>query len=128
EQGLLDLAVRLARHVPLYDGPPAVVGPALMPGFALAAAIPVDLLGPQILWLRLLSLGSVCALAWIAMAVVFEETENRTVALASGSLMLAGYSLVIGNPAAARPEPLMLLLALGGGLALRSLPGAAGGL
>jgi hypothetical protein len=35
--------------------------------------------------------------------------------------------LLAGNPAAARPEPLMLALALGGGLALRSMPGAAGG-
>ena len=128
ERGLLDLTTRMVRHAPLYDGPPAAGMPSLLPGFPLAAAIPVDLLGPNLLWLRLIALISIVALAIIIMAVVHEETENSTVAVASGSIMLAGYGLLVGNPAAARPEPLMLLLALGGGLALRSMPGAAGGL
>lgn len=128
ERGLLDLATRMARHLPLYDGPPDALAPALMPGFPLAAAIPVEFFGSHLLWLRIISLGCVLAVAIIAMAVVHEETENPTVALASGSILLAGYSLFAGNPAAARPEPLMLLLALGGGLALRSMPGAVGGM
>jgi hypothetical protein len=68
------------------------------------------------------------ALAVLALSVVREETENNTLATASAALVLAGYALMTGAPAAARPEPLMLVLALGGGLALRSMPGVAGGL
>ncbi|MGH7534241.1 MAG: hypothetical protein ACREMG_01510, partial [Gemmatimonadales bacterium] len=128
ERGLLELALRLVAHGPLYAAPSTVGAPGLLPGFPLVAAVLVDALGPNLLWLRLISLLSIAALAVLVMAVVQEETENRTLAVASGSIMLAGYALLAGNPAGARPEPLMLLLSLGGGLALRSMPGAAGGL
>ena len=128
ERGLLELALRLVAQGPLYAAPVTVDTPSLMPGFPLVAAVLVGTLGPNIMWLRLLSLLSVVALAVLAMVVVQEETENRTLAMASGSIMLAGYALLAGNPAGARPEPLMLLLSVGGGLALRSMPGVAGGL
>jgi hypothetical protein len=128
ERGLLELALRLSDPGPLYAAPSTVEAPSLLPGFPLVAAVLVNALGPNLLWLRLISLLSIVALALLAMAVVKEETENRTLAVASGSIMLAGYALLAGNPAGARPEPLMLLLSLGGGLALRSMPGVAGGL
>jgi hypothetical protein len=128
ERGLLELATRLAAHLPIYPGPGPVDMPALLPGFPLVASVLVDTLGAHLHWLRLISLLSIVALGVMVMSVVQEETENRTLALASGSIMLAGYCLLAGDPAAARPEPLMLALALGGGMALRSMPGAAGGL
>jgi hypothetical protein len=128
ERALLESAGRLAAHTPLYTGPAAPGSPALLPGFPLVAAVVADILGPDLLWLRLVSLLAIVALAVLAMAVVHEGTDNRTLAVAGGAIMLAGYALVAGNPAAARPEPLMLIVALGGGLALRSMPGAAGGL
>ena len=128
ERSLLELAMRLVAHGPLYAAPSAADAPSLLPGYPLMAAVLVGMLGPNIMWLRILSLLSVVALAVLAMVVVQEETENRTLAIASGSIMLVGYALLAGNPAAARPEPLMLLIAVGGGLALRSMPGVAGGL
>jgi len=128
ERGLLELAQRLVAHGSLYAAPSAADAPSLMPGFPLIAAVVVAVLGPNILWLRLVSLLAVLALAVLAMVVVQEETKNRTLAIGSGSIMLAGYALLAGNPADARPEPLMLLLSVGGGLALRSMPGLAGGL
>ena len=128
ERGLLDLTVRLVSHGPLYTTPVALDAPALLPGFPLVAAVLVDALGPHLLWLRLISLCAILGLALGATAIVHEETSNRTLAGASGGLLLLGYALLAGNPAAARTEPLMLLLALGGGLALRSMPGATGGL
>ena len=128
ERGLLELTLRLVAHGPLYAAPSTVDAPSILPGFPLVASVLVDALGPNLLWLRLVSLISIVALAMLALAVVREETENRTLAVASGCIMLAGYGLLAGNPAASRPEPLMLLLALGGGIALRSMPGAAGGL
>ena len=128
ERGMLELTTRLVAHGPLYAAPSTLDAPSLLPGFPLVAAVVVSVLGPNILWLRLISLLSIVALAVLAMVVVQEETQNRTLAIASGSIMLAGYALLAGNPAEARPEPLMLLLSVGGGLALRSMPGVAGGL
>jgi len=128
ERALLELAQRMAAHGPLYLPPVGADPPSVLPGFPLVASVLIDVLGPEMLWLRLLSLASVVGLALLAMSVVNEETENRTLAVSSGSLLLAGYALLAGDPSAARPETLMLLLALGGGLALRSVPGPVGGL
>jgi hypothetical protein len=128
EQGLLDLALRMMAHGPLYDAPAAAGTPALMPGFPLVASVLLTTLGTKLVWLRLISLVSIAGLALLVTAVVRAETRNHTLAIASGSILLAGYTLVSGHPAAARPEPLMLLLALGGGLVLRSMPGFVGGL
>jgi hypothetical protein len=128
ERGLLDLTRRLAAHAPLYTAPAALDAPALMPGFPLAAAVLVDAFGPNLLWLRLVSLAAILGLVAGTMTIVHEETDHRTLAVASAGLLLAGYRLLAGEPAGARPEPLMLVLALGGALALRSVPGAAGAL
>jgi hypothetical protein len=128
ERGLLELAQRMVAHGQIYAEPSTAGVPGLLPGFPLVASVLLDVLGSNLLWLRLISLVSIAGVAVLVMAVVQEETENRTLSIASGSIMLAGYALLAGNPAGARPEPLMLLLALGGGLAMRSLPGTAGGL
>ncbi len=128
ERGLMELATQLVRHGPLYAPPSIAHPPALLPGFPLVAAVLVDVLGPHLVWLRGISLLAILALAVLAMAIVHEETDNRMLAVAGASMMLVGYGVLAGNPAAARPEPLMLLLALGGALALRSMPGAVGGL
>lgn len=128
ERGLLELAQAFASHGPLYTGPVAGGAPPLLPGFPLAASVVVDVVGPELLWLRLLSLVAVLAITVMVMAAVHEETENRTLAVAAGGILLAGLGLLAGDPATARPEPMMLALALGAGLALRSVPGAAGGL
>lgn len=128
ERGLIELAARLQAHGPLYLAPGEGATPAILPGFPVLAAMLRDTLGPEVVWLRIASLLAIVALAALAMSVVREETRNATLATASAALVLAGYALVTGAPATARPEPLMLLLALGGGLALRSMPGIAGGL
>lgn len=128
ERGLIDVAARFQAHAPLYLAPADGGTAALLPGFPLVAAVLRETLGPDLLWLRIASLLALVGLAALATAVVREETQNSTLAAASAALLLAGYALVTGQPAAARPEPLMLLLALGGGLAMRSMPGAAGGL
>jgi hypothetical protein len=128
ERSLLELALRLQAHGPLYVAPDGAAAPAILPGYPVVAAVLIGTLGPDLIWLRMASLLTVVALAGLAMAVVREETKHPTLAVGSASLLLAGYALLTGQPAAARPEPLMLLLALSGGLALRSLPGSAGGL
>lgn len=128
ERGLLELAQRIAAHGQVYVEPTIAGVPGLLPGFPLVASVLLSMLGADLLWLRLVSVISIAGVAVLVMAVVHAETRNRTLAVASGSIMLAGHALLAGNPAAARPEPLMLLLALGGGLAMRSLPGTAGGL
>lgn len=128
ERSLLDLTLRLVRHEALYVAPVALDTPPLLPGVPLVAAVLFDAFGAHVMWLRTVSLLAILGLAVGVMAAVHEETSNRTLATASAGLLLVGYGLLAGNPATARPEPLMLVLALGGGLALRSMPGAAGGL
>jgi hypothetical protein len=83
ERGLFELAQRLEAHAPLYVGPAPAGAPALLPGFPLVASVLVDTLGPNLMWLRLISLLSIIALALLVMAVVHEETENRTLAVAT---------------------------------------------
>lgn len=128
ERGLQDLALRMVAHGQVYVEPAIAGVPGLLPGFPLVASVVMGLLGPDLLGLRLISVISIVSVAMLIMTVVHAETQNRTLAVASGSIMLAGYVLLGGNPAGARPEPLMLMLALAGGLAMRSLPGTAGGL
>lgn len=128
ERALMNLTTQMVHHGPLYTDPSTEVPPALLPGFPLVAAVLVDALGPRFWGLRAIALLSTLLLAVLAMVIVHEETDNRTLGAASGCLILAGYGLMVGNPAVARPEPLMLVLALGGCLALRVMPGATGGL
>ena len=128
ERALMDLTTQMVHHAPLYTEPSTPTTPALLPGFPLMAAVLVDALGPRFWGLRAISLLATVLLALLAAFIVHEETDNRTLAAASGSLILAGYGLMVGNPAVARPEPVMLVLALAGSLALRVMPGATGGL
>jgi hypothetical protein len=128
ERGVIELAARFQAHGPLYLAPADHATPALLPGFPVLAAVLGDALGPEVVWLRIASLLALVALAALALTVVRKETGSPTLAVASAALVLAGYALVTGAPAAARPEPLMMLMALGGGLVLRSMPGALGGL
>lgn len=128
ERTLFELAQRLHTHAPLYAAPANTATASVLPGFPMLAAVLFDTLGPDLVWLRMASLVAIVGLAVLAWSVVREETEHPTLALGSASLLLAGYALLTGQPAAARPEPLMLVLALGGGLAMRVMQGASGGL
>jgi len=122
---ILEHATRFAHLEPLYLDPnPA--SPALMPGYPMAVSLFVSIFGPQLWELRVISLIAAFVTAGLAAMIVRLETLNWTVAVSSCAFVLAGYGLLVGQPEVARPEIVMMALAIGGFFALRTLRGIPG--
>lgn len=126
EAQVLDLAGRLGHPGPLYDEPALPHPISVMPGLPMAAVGLSDALGSHVWLIRLLSLVALLGVAGIIAAIVRVETGNATLAVASAGLLLAGFAALGGQPGAASPEPLMLVLVLAAFLSLRAIPGVGG--
>ena len=122
---ILEHASRFARLQPLYLEPnPA--NPALMPGYPIAVSLFVPIFGAQVWELRVISLIAALATAGLAAMIVRLETLKWTVAVSACGFVLAGYGLLVGQPEVARPEIVMMALAVGGFFALRTIKGITG--
>lgn len=125
---ILDHATRFASLEPLYLEAPTPPSPPLMPGFPVAVSLFLHVFGPQLWEPRILSLISTLAVAGLVAVIVRLETLNWTIAVSSCAFVLAGYGLLVGRPEVARPEMVMMALALGGFVALRTMRGINGAL
>ncbi len=126
EGAILDYAARIAHQGPFYVEPSNPSVPALMPGLPFLVSLLMPICGSGLWVPRLLTLIAVLGSAGLVIRIMYAETQNWTLAVASGGLMLAGYGLLGGGAAVARPEALMLLLVLGGYSALRFSRGVIG--
>ncbi len=123
---ILEHAARFANLEPLYLEASTPARPALMPGYPIAVSLLVPLFGPELWQPRMISLIATLAAAGLVAVIVRIETLSWTIALSSCGFVLAGYGLLVGRPEVARPEVLMMTLALGGFVALRTIRGMTG--
>ncbi|HEY6866680.1 MAG TPA: hypothetical protein VI792_05445 [Candidatus Eisenbacteria bacterium] len=126
EGALLDGAQRLIQHRPLYADPLTGASPTLMPGFPVVLSVLAGPLGVQ-LWIpRVLTVVATVLVAVVVLVIVRAETLSWTFAAAGFGSALAGCGLLAGAPDLARPEMLMLLLALAGFAVVRFTMGPLG--
>lgn len=127
EGALLDYVQRLLQHRPLYAEPSIPSPPALMPGFPAALSLLARVVGLDLSELRFISVVATVLSAGAVIVIVRAETMSWTFAAAGGGFVFAGCAFIVGQPELARPEMLMLLLALAGFGAVRytlGIPGA----
>lgn len=126
EGALLEYTQRLIQHRPLYVDPLAGVPPVVMPGFPFLLSVLAGPLGAQ-LWIpRVICIVATVLVAVVVMVIVRAETLSWTFAAAGFGIVLGGSCLLAGAPDLARPEMLMLLLALAGFAAVRFTMGPLG--
>jgi hypothetical protein len=124
EQTLLELATRHARGEPMY--PDSDVAYAILPGYPLAVAAVAEPFKPTLVHVRGLALFATLVCVVLVAIVVQMQTGSWPLAIAAGSFALLAQGIV-GTPAGiARPQPLMLALALLGLATLRYLTGIGG--
>ena len=128
EVAVLAHAGRIANGEAIYPEPGDVHDRALMPGFPLAVSWLVRVFGAGLWEPRLLALLATLLLTGLVMAIVRLETSDWTLTVTSAGSVLMGYGLLADPPGMARPETLMLLLALLGFFALRITNGIWGAL
>lgn len=127
ETAILDQAASLAHHPTLDPGSGGSAGAPLPPAFPLIVAWLVGLFGAHVWVPRLVSVLATGLAALAVESIVHGETESPTLGAAAAGLLLMSQAPV-GVAAFARLEPLALLLAIGGGAALRYTAGVAGAL
>lgn len=127
EAAILDQATRFASGQPPYSG---VDGThvSLMPGFPIAVSwfvrlFDVGVWEPRVVGL-LAALGAATAVGYI----VHGETKSATMGATAAGLLLMSQTVATGDTALARPEVLMLLLAILGCQVLRYTAGIPGAL
>jgi len=124
---MMDHVVRLAHGQPIYVEPSLSFIPlAYMPVFASVSALLARAFGPHFWEPRLFSLLSVLGLTGMIATIVRAETRSWTLGAGGAALYLAGFGVTGGCYDVARPDSLMLCLALAGLVVLRFTRGAAG--
>jgi hypothetical protein len=124
---MMDHVARLALGQPIYVEPSlSFISLAYMPVFASASALLAHVFGPQFWEPRLLSLLSVMGLTVMIAAIVRAETRSWTLGAGGAALYLAGFGVTGGCYDVARPDSMMLCLALAGLVVLRFTRGVAG--
>lgn len=126
ETQILEHAARFATLEPLYLEAGASATPGLMPGFPIAVSLLAQIFGPQLWEPRVLSLIGALVTAGLVLMVVRFESQSWTIAISGCGFVVAGYALLVGRPEVARPEIVMMALALGGFVALRTIRGVTG--
>lgn len=124
---VMDHVVRLSQNQPIYVSPtPSFIPLAYMPLFPALASVFARFLGPEFWEPRLISLLAVTGTVVLAVKIVRSETESWTLAAGSAALYLMGFGLAGHCYDVARPDSLMLCLALAGLVSLRFSTGQAG--
>jgi hypothetical protein len=125
ESLVVDRALAWSSLQPLYPGVPAVV-PGIPPVLPALSALAFALFGDTPVTPRVITLLAIVgAAAWLG-AILRRETSDWTCGVAGAALFLTGYGLLGGPLGAARPEPLMFVLLLAGGVVLTRVRGMEG--
>ncbi|OGF14429.1 MAG: hypothetical protein A2W00_00225 [Candidatus Eisenbacteria bacterium RBG_16_71_46] len=112
EGAILEVATRLAQGGSAYLDPTVATATPVMPGFPFVVSLLARRFGPHLWEPRLIAVLALLGVAALALAAVRRETDNWTPAVASAGFVLMGCGLIVESPGIARPEALMLLLAL----------------
>jgi hypothetical protein len=128
EASVLEHATRIAGQQPLYVQAPSPGTPAVLPGFPLLASVLAGIFGPAYWEVRLLALLASLGVAILVLMVGRAESESWTLGAAAAGFVFAAFGIIASVPGVGRPEPLALLLALGGFAALRFTSGIWGAL
>ena len=128
EVAVLEQAGHIANSETIYPEPHDVHDRASMPGFPFAVSLMVRMFGVGLWEPRFLALLAMLLLTGLVMVIVHLETSDWTLTVTSAGSVLMGYGLLAEPPGMARPETLMLLLALLGFFALRITNGIWGAL
>lgn len=124
---MMDHVVRLAHGQPIYVAPSLSFIPlAYMPLFPALASLPARMIGPALWEPRLISLLAVIGIVVLIFRIVRAETESATLAAGGAALYLMGFGMSGGCYDVARPDSLMLFLALAGLAVLRFNAGQGG--
>jgi hypothetical protein len=121
ESTVLELATRHAHREPMY--PDSGTTAAMLPGYPLAVAAISEPFSPTLLHVRVLALFAALVGAALVGLIVHMQTGSWTLAVASGSFTLLAQCLVATPAGIARPQSLMVALALLGLATLRWLTG-----
>ncbi len=127
EASILEHAGRFAQGHWSYAEPHRGVVP-LMPVFPIVVSWLVLLFDPGVWEPRLVSLLATLLTAIVVESIVRSETHSTTLGAAAAGLLLLSQGAATGVAAFARPEPLMLLLAIVGCQVLRYTSGILGAL
>jgi MFS family permease len=125
---MMDHVARLVAGKPIYVKPSVdFISLAYMPGWTVAAAAVARVLGPGFLAGRLVSFAGSLVIGGLVLAILKRETRSWTIAIAGAGLYYMGYGAAGGGHYdVARPDSLMLALALGALYVLRFTEGTAG--
>lgn len=114
----------------ILHGQPLMTEPSLayipmpsMPGYALLAALPGALVGPQLWVLRLIAMLSTLGTAWLVSRAVKAETGNTLFAMVAVGLLFAAFAASGGRLDSGRPEALAWFLAFAALATLRFTTG-----
>jgi hypothetical protein len=127
EISILDQAGRLAQGQPPYADTLGSVVP-LMPLLPVVVSLFVRLFDIGVWEPRLVSLLATLVTAIVVGIIVRDETKSMTLGATAAGLLLMSQGVAFGDAAFARPEPLMLLLAILGCQVLRYTSGMPGAL
>jgi hypothetical protein len=117
---MMDHIVRLSEARPIYVEPSLDFIPlAYMPGFAFTASLLVHVFGAELWVPRLVSCGAMIVLAFLVAFIVRRETRSTSLAAAGAGLLFASFGVTGGYYDVARPDSLMLMLAISGVAILR---------
>lgn len=117
---MMDHIARLSRGQPIYVEPSLSFIPlAYMPLFATVSSLLARVFGPQFWEPRLVSLVSALGIVALIATIVRAETRSWTLGAGGAALYLAGFGVTGGCYDVARPDSLMICLALGGLTVLR---------
>lgn len=128
EAGIMEQASRLANGEAAYTEPAPQTPPLPLPVLPVLLWPLVKILDFACWEPRALTLLATFGAAFLVMKIVAVETKSLTIGVASAGMMLAGCAIVTPHPAAASPEPFMILFALAGFHALRYGEGVRGAL
>jgi hypothetical protein len=125
---VMDHIVRLAHGQPMYAAPSLnFVALAYMPGFMFASSLLARIFGPALWEPRLISFLATVVIGTLVGMIVYRETRQITLTAGAVGIYFMGFgSAGGGHYIVARPDSMMLALALGGLATLRYTKGAAG--
>ncbi|HEX9839842.1 MAG TPA: hypothetical protein VGA72_10870, partial [Anaerolineales bacterium] len=115
EDSMLMQSLRIAQGLPVYVPPNADFNPHVyMPVFFWIGAVLFKIGGPNLVLLRMISLGSTLATTILIYWIALRESGLKWIALACAGLFLAGYRINGFWYEVARVDSLFIALTIGG--------------